>query len=61
MPGDVRDEVQCQRVIERAVEEFDRIDVPVTTPPTRWHSRTVTSATCSEQYTATVPAEPVDC
>jgi NAD(P)-dependent dehydrogenase (short-subunit alcohol dehydrogenase family) len=29
LPGDIRDEAHCQRVIERAVDEFGRIDVLV--------------------------------
>jgi NAD(P)-dependent dehydrogenase (short-subunit alcohol dehydrogenase family) len=29
LPGDIRDEAHCRRVIERAVEEFGRIDVLV--------------------------------
>jgi NAD(P)-dependent dehydrogenase (short-subunit alcohol dehydrogenase family) len=27
LPGDVREEAQCRRIVERAVEEFGRIDV----------------------------------
>src|ERR1044071_1644898 len=29
VPGDLRDEDQCQQLVDRAVEEFDRIDVLV--------------------------------